>query len=96
MTIEEIKARYDRNSSMKARFFELHAFTRQELERCGCNRIADLPEEVQARIAELASGVLTPSQIAAEFDALGRECDSLAIVQELRRLYGLPDTRTEN
>jgi hypothetical protein len=93
MTQEEIRARFDAVAELRARFTEAQLFVRGLLERHGVQRVEDLPQAWIEIIDVRAAGLLTPEQVGAELSALNREVESLAVVRELHKLYGLEDTR---
>lgn len=98
MELAEIQSRHAAmralHEDQRARFEALYALVHREFERHGVNRIADLPEEWQRVIDEAGWDLKTPGELSAEVAALDREMRSYETVHELRRIYGLPDTRT--
>jgi hypothetical protein len=93
MTSAEIRRRFDQVTALRQRFTEVQLFVRGLLEKHGCATLDQLPDEWQAVIAERAAGLKTPGELSVELTTLNREVDSLTVVRELHKLYGLPDTR---
>jgi hypothetical protein len=95
MTFSEIKTRHAELQVQIDQWKALHTQTQHELERFRCERLEELPVEVRSPLLAAAESLRPQSLLVVEQKELWREIESQAVVLELRRLYSLPDSRSE-